>query len=159
MKLPGWQLNRDDTYRCVQFLGSTSIYTAEIIKESAKSSWRAIASKFGKNEDEGIKALADEIVNLRGKLQTNTKLQIGLPIPNDYFCTSYMISGAEARIVSIEISLFVTYIPKLLEVIEENELYTRAATGIFLEFDENANLLISWFDNDSLEKRFVRVSI
>lgn len=81
MMLPGWQLNRDDTYRGVQFLGATSAtgyclaieVGRHLHSEHIRSLLRQLITRYGtpraiRTDDAGAVAFRGKVMGRRGRL-------------------------------------------------------------------------------------------
>ena len=135
---------------------SVGLYVAEIIKEAGKDTWKN-RKKIVSAAGDRIRQFAVALGNLRTRLSSRTRIEIGLPVPDDHDGTRLELVGSDADELAFEIALFVHHLPALIELIQQEELGRgRVAAGIHLQILADASLEVWWQDNDSLEKQ-VRV--
>jgi hypothetical protein len=151
---PSWVAFLAETDWWVKLLAANAaLYGAELTKEAAKGTWRAIAGLISGKGAGPVDRLAVEVAKLRQQLNAQTKVEIGLPIPDEFFATRLEIRGNERTLIAVEIALFVNHLPALQKLIEENKLTTQAASGILLTLEENGDLRVSWIDGDTFEEK------
>jgi len=154
---PSWVAFFGEASWFVQTLGVyAAIYVGEIVKEAGKETWknrRVIVSAAGNR----IKQFSDAVVHLRRRLRADTRIEIGLPAPDDYDGTRLELVGTDAENLALQIALFVHHLPGLLKLIDEEHLTKgKVAAGIHLQILDDASLEVWWQDSASL-KRQVRV--
>lgn len=133
----------------------SALYVAEIVKEAAKDTWKnrtkIVSAAVGVSNK--LRRLAEKFINLRNRVSTRTDLIIGLPTPDDHFGAHFELTAADPDTLSLEIALFVHYIPAVLKLIDAEGLNSRKpATGVFLTLLPTCALHVAWFDGESLEK-------
>jgi hypothetical protein len=136
-----------------------ALYVAELTKEGAKATWRQISHLVSRNPATPFDRVAEELANLRRELPRRTRVKIGIPVPNDSFSTHLSITSQEPELASVEVALFLHYIPSILDLISENGLRERAATGIFLILEDSGDMTVSWFERDTLKQKTVRFTL
>lgn len=129
----------------------SSLYVGELVKEAAKETWKSRAKVIG-----GVGAatrgalitFAANLGGLRQRIARKTDLFLGLPFPDDYFCTMLRIEGKRAAEFEAQIALFVHHLPALLRLIESERLSkSTVAGGISLRLLDNSGLEVRWQDN------------
>ena len=132
-----------------------ALYIAEIVKEAGKDSWKNRAKVVsvaiaGVNL---IKRFASSLGNLKKRLPSRTRIEIALPIPDDYFCTRVELIGTDADDLAVQVALFVHHLPALVALMREQALDRRnVAGGISLKLLPDGSLHIRWQDNDELRE-------
>lgn len=132
-----------------------ALYIAEIVKEAGKDSWKnrakvVSAAIAGVNL---IKRFASSLGNLKKRLPSRTRMEIALPIPDDYFCTRVELIGTDADDLAVQVALFVHHLPTLVALMREEALDRRnVAGGISLKLLPDGSLHIRWQDNDELRE-------
>lgn len=153
---PSWiHLIADSSWWVSLFSAAAALYVAEIVKEAAKESWKnrakVVAVVVGATNK--VRLFAEKIVRLKQKLPERTEVVLALPVPNDYFGVRLALSTQDPDLLAVQISLFVTHMPALVEVIWNEKLDgSRVANGLFLELLENGDLKVVWFNRESLER-------
>jgi hypothetical protein len=132
------------------------LYVAEIVKEAGKDTWKnrkKIASTVG----DRIRQFALAIEKLRTRLKPTTRVEIGLPLPDDHDGTRLELVGSDVDDLAFQIALFVHHLPALMNLIEQEKLGRGVvAAGIHLQILTDGSLEVWWQDNASLRKH-VRV--
>lgn len=153
---PSWiHLIADSSWWVSLFSAAAALYVAEIVKEAAKESWknRAKVAAVVAGAANKLKLFAEKIVRLKQKLPERTEIVLALPVPSDYFGVRLALSTQDADLLAVQIALFVTHMPALVEVIRDEKLDgSRVASGLFLELLENGDLKVVWFNRESLER-------
>jgi hypothetical protein len=130
-----------------------ALYVAELVKEAAKDTWknRAKALAVGVAARNSVKVLANAIANLRKRLQSRTRVELGLPYPDDYSCTRIeLLETADPDELAIQIALFVHHLPRVIELMRSEPLDgAHVAAGITLEPLPDGSLEVRWQDNVS----------
>ncbi len=132
-----------------------ALYVAEIVKEAGKDTWkhRAKALSAAVTAVNLISRLGTALANLRKRIPQGTRIEIALPIPDDYFCTRVELIGTDADDLTIQIALFVHHLPALVELMRNQDLDGRTvAGGISIKLLPDASLHIRWQDNDTLQE-------
>lgn len=131
-----------------------ALYVAEIMKEAGKATWKGLMNLASAQKNNELNRLETELETLKAQLQKNTKLIIGLPIPNDYFGTRLELHGASSGKLVSQIAMFIYHLPELCKLIDSEGLTEdTVATGIFLKLGADGELKVSWHDQQTLEKR------
>lgn len=126
------------------------LYVAELVKEAAKETWKNRA-KIATAAGNQVRKLADGIANLRHRLARRTRIEIGLPTPDEFYSTRLEIEGSDPADMAIQIALFVHYLPAVCAVIKSDGLDRgNAAGGIKLTLGADASLEMRWQDNKTL---------
>jgi len=133
---------------------ASALYVAELIKESAKETWKnkaKVAAAFVGVTNK-VRTFAEKIIKLRQRLPERTAVVLALPVPHDYFGSMLALSARDADTLTVEIALFVHHLPALGKLMREADLEgSRTATGLFLVLLDNGDLKVSWVDRDSME--------
>jgi hypothetical protein len=132
-----------------------ALYIAEIVKEAGKDTWkhRAKALSAAVAAANLVRRFGTALANLRKRLPSRTRIEIALPIPDDYFCTRVELTGTDADDLAVQIALFVHHLPALVELMRDEELDRRnVAGGILLTLLPDASLHVRWQDNDALRE-------
>ena len=133
---------------------ASALYVAELIKESAKETWKnrakVVAAFVGVTNK--ARMFAEKIIKLRQRLPERTAVVLALPVPHYYRGSTLALSARDADTLTVEIALFIHHLPALGKLMREEDLEgSRAATGLFLSLLDNGDLKISWVDCDSME--------
>ncbi|HEX6284826.1 MAG TPA: hypothetical protein VFZ71_08125, partial [Pyrinomonadaceae bacterium] len=132
-----------------------ALYVAEIVKEAGKDTWkhRAKALSAAVAAANLIKRFGTALASLRRRLPSRTRIEIALPIPDDYFCTRVELIGTDADDLAIQTALFVHHLPALVELMRDEQLDRRnVAGGISLTLLPDASLHVRWQDSDTLRE-------
>lgn len=135
-----------------------ALYVAEIVKESAKDSWRGRAKAISAVVAAGtkIKRLVGAVGQLGRKLKSNTEIVLFIPIPNDYFGTRLRLSKSDAELSEVEIALFIYHLPQLSALITSHSSNdVQPSTGYFLELRDDAGMEVLWYDSQTIKKHSV----
>ena len=149
---PSWILFLAEVPWWLKALGAYSaLYVGELVKEAAKETWKARAKVIGGAgaATRGVlTAFAASLGRLRQKIVRRTDLFVGLPFPDDYFCSRLRIEGESAAEFEAQIALFVHHLPALLRLIESEGLSeSTVAAVISLRLLDNSGLEVRWQDN------------
>lgn len=136
------------------FAAYAALYVAEIVKEAAKESWENRAKAISGVVAAGnqIRRLAAVIVNLYERLQPRTRIEVGLPFPEEYWSTRLEISGTDPDEMALQLALFVHHLPALQNLISCQNLNSDSVAGtINLRLLSDGSLEVSWQDGVSLK--------
>jgi hypothetical protein len=151
---PSWVTFLAEADWWIKVMGAyAALYIAEIVKEAGKDTWkhRAKALSAAVATANLIRRFGTALANLRKRLPLRTRIEIALPIPDDYFCTRVELIGTEADDLAVQIALFVHHLPMLVEFMRDKKLDRRnVAGGISLKLLPDASLHVRWQDNDTL---------
>ncbi len=160
---PSWiHLIADSSWWVSLFSAAAALYVAEIVKEAAKESWknRAKVVAVVAGTANKVRLFAEKIVHLKQKLPERTEVVLALPVPNDYFGVRLALTTQAPDLLAVQIALFVTHMPALVEVIRNEKLDgSRVANGLFLELLENGDLKVVWFNRESLEMEAIVIPL
>lgn len=132
-----------------------ALYIAEIVKEAAKDTWRNRVKVISSTVAAAnvIKRFGAALGNLRKRLPSRTRLEVALPIPNDYFCTRVELLGTDPDDLAVQTALFVHHLPALAALMQDEQLDSRnVAAGISLKLLPDGSLYVRWQDNDKLRE-------
>lgn len=132
------------------------LYIAEIVKEAGKDTWknRAKIPPLAVAAGGRIKQFALGLRRLRSRLAPRTRIDIGLPFPDDYDGTCLELAGTDDDELALQIALFVYFLPDVANLIRDEGL-TRSsvATGLQLRLRVlGLSLEVSWQD-EALRKQ------
>ncbi|WP_460145649.1 hypothetical protein [Pseudomonas sp. S2_A02] len=160
---PSWiKLVGDLSWWQQGLMAYAALYVAEIVKESAKDSWRGRAKAISAVVAAGtkIKRLVGAIGQLGRKLKSKTEIVLFIPIPNEYFGTSLRLSKADAELSEIEIALFIYHLPQLSALITSHSSSdVHPSTGYFLKLRDDAGMEVLWYDSQTIQKHSVVLSL
>lgn len=132
-----------------------AIYVSEIVKEAGKDTWKNHA-KFvsqGIAAINTIKRFGISLSNLRKQLPSKTRIEIALPIPEEYFCTRLELAGTDGDELALQTALFVKCLPALNALISDENLNGQTmAGGISLRLLPDGSLHVRWQDNKTLSE-------
>jgi hypothetical protein len=131
-----------------------TVFLIELSKEAAKD--------FYKNKAKIFKALKLAIVSplkrisrvlskVKKKLPDQTKIIIGIPIPNNYFGTSLSIDSKQEEEIAWAVANFIVRIESISEFIKEissSELKPLYPLNLILL--EDGNIKITWMDQQNM---------
>jgi hypothetical protein len=132
---------------------AAALYMAEIIKQTAKHSWRHRAKAWAAVGGVGnrIKKLADGIVRLRHKTSQRTGVGVGLPVPDEHFPSCLYLEEAGPEELAVQIALFIHHLPALKSLIAEERLdQGRVLGGICLRLLEEGTMEVTWMDKEPM---------
>lgn len=144
------------------FAAGGALYIAELIKEAAKETWKSRAKIVAGAVGAGgrIRALAAKIIRFKSLAPERVAVVVALPMPHEYFGVHLQVSSTDPDVLELELALFVHYLPAVKSLIETNERDGhKAATGYFLELEEDGALRVSWFSHDTLKKMETVISV
>jgi hypothetical protein len=142
---PDWLIKALELY--------AGLYVAEIVKEAGKDTWKN-RKKITSAAGDRIRQFAVALGKLRTRLSLGTRVQIGLPLPDDHDGTRLELVGTDVDDLAFQIAVFVHHLPALMSLIKQENLGRgRVAAGIHLQILADASLEVWWQDNTSLEKQ------
>lgn len=134
----------------------SAVYVAEIVREAAKDTWKSRAKAVAAVRGAGNRLwrLAEGIKGLRKRLPGRTRIEVGLPFPEEYFATCLELSGSTVEEIALQLALFVHHLPGLEALISSQSLdRDRVAGGMRLRLLGDGSLAVSWQDGQTLEVR------
>ena len=151
---PSWiQIVIDSEWWIKVFGVYAAIYIGEIVKEAGKDTWKHRAKALGATIITGNKILnfIKKAVKLKSRLHHRTFCIIALRIDSSYSVNSpgILLNLTNPDLAALELALFTHHIPALLKLIEEKNLRNLAATGVYLNLQEEGNLFVSWLQWES----------
>ena len=151
---PSWIVFLADLDWWVTVLGiPVGFYVKGIAQEAGKSTWTAISRWLTTSRGNKVTKLANNLSELKAQVPERTKLEIGLPFPNDFFATRLTLNGTDATAIAIEIGLFLHHLPNFDGLVKSEGLTEdTVATAVFLVLNPNGSLEVSWFDSESHRK-------
>lgn len=131
------------------------LYVAEIVKEAGKDAWknrsRILPAVIAAGDR--VKQFAVALGHLRNRLPQKTRIEIGLPFPDDYDGTSLELFGTSVDELAVQVALFLHHLPALLDLMRSEGLSrSTVATGLQLLLLPDLSLEVSWQGN-SLKKQ------
>lgn len=141
---------------------ASALYIAELVKEAAKETWKSRAKLLtvAASSVRAIRTLAVRLVQLKRKLEERTEVVVGVPLPHEYFDTQLILRAKDPAETEIELALFVHYLPAVKALIDEQASKNQpASTGYFLEIQPNTDLLVWWFDSETLRRIEAHISL
>jgi len=125
-----------------------ALYVAEIVKEAAKDTWegRARAVAAVKATGNRLWHLAEGIARLRVQISPRTRIEVGLPFPDEHFPARLEFN------VSTTEEIFVHHLPGLEALISSRAIDgDHLAAGMYLKLLADGSLEVSWQDAHTLE--------
>lgn len=163
LEAPSWiRLIGESDWWVQLFAGVAALYVAELVKEAAKETWKVRARLVAGVGELGsrFRALALSLFEFKNDAAEQLEVVVGLPEPNEYFGVQLQINGSDPLEVEFELALFVHYLPAVKALLKSNaERGTHAATGYFLQIEQDGDLAVSWFDANTLERREALISL
>jgi hypothetical protein len=141
---------------------AAALYVAELVKEAAKETWKSRAKVIAAtvNAARGLKHLAGAVCRLKSSLSSRTEVIVSIPEPHEYFGAQLRLNLEDQSLAEVELALFVHYLPAVSALIAEHKTKgVRAATGYFLELQDSANLLVWWFDGETLKRNEALITL
>lgn len=137
------------------FSAYAAMYIGSIVQEAGKDTWknRAKALAAARKIATKIPTFASALKKHANKLKASTELRIGIPVPDQICSTELMLTSRDEIEIALELSLFVHFLPELMELLDQEGLTQGKASGIvWLRFRDDLSLEVSWFDKDTLEQ-------
>lgn len=132
-----------------------AIFAAELTKEAAKETWRnrrRVVEAVGRVPQLVTAPVVRAFVRLRGIVGPRTSIDLGLPVPDDYFGTRMRLEGRSPAELATELCLFLHHLPGLADLLAEQGLDRQRVTGqITLDLLDDGSLEVSWMDRKSLD--------
>jgi hypothetical protein len=127
-----------------------AIFLGEIVKEAGKDAWRnkgEIPATIGKYGNKFI-SLIEKIQALREKLQKKTQCNIIIRLNaySDYHGPRISLSFASTEDAILHLAIFTKHMSALLDFIRDNDIASRAATGIHLRINEDYSISMTWLE-------------
>ena len=125
------------------------VYIAGIVNEAGKDTWKNRGKILSATVDAGnrVRQFAIALCSLRSQLTPKTRIEIGLPFPDDDEGTRFELVGSDVDELSVQIALFAHYLPQLVDLIHKEKL-SRAniVAGIQVLIHPDLSLEVSWHD-------------
>ena len=85
---------------------------------------------------------------------------VGIPEPDEHFGVNLQLSLDDQAAMEVELALFVHYLPAIGNLLASHRnAGVRAISGYFLELHSDANLLVWWFDSQSLRRHEAKLKL
>src|SRR5450755_1231349 len=153
---PSWLALLAEAPWWIKALGAyAALFVAKIVEEAAKETWKNRGKAFAAGVDAAnrVKRVAIAMFNLKPNLPPRTRLEIGVPVPDDYFATRLTLDATDPDNLTLQIALFVHHLPALMGLVEQKQLSRGCvAAGIHLELLGDGSLEVSWQDNASFKQ-------
>jgi len=153
---PSWVRFFADADWWIKLLAAyAGLYIAEIVKEAGKDTWknRSRILSAGIAAGDRVKQFAVALGHLRNRLAQKTRIEIGLPFPDDYDGTSLELVGTSVDELAVQVAVFLHHLPALLDLMRSEGLSrSTVATGLQLLLLPDLSLEVSWQDS-SLKKQ------
>ena len=154
---PSWITFLADADWWVKALAAyAALYIAELVREAAKDTWKNRAKAISGLAAAGnqIRQLAESMAHLRARLAPRTRIEFGIPFPEEHWPTRFQLLGSDPDEIALQLALFVHHLPALQSFIVVNGLNgRRVAAGMSLKLLADGSLEVSWQDGDSLTLR------
>lgn len=141
---PSWWLN---------ILGAIAGgFVADLAKDAAKNTWknRGKAIAMLRQSNDNLKKLAVAITRLLSRLKQNTHIFIGIPVTGETDSTQLFLSSGDENDLTIEIAMFVYYLPALTKLLKTEGLGSGKTCGVIrLNFLEDGSLEVRWVERRS----------
>ena len=131
-----------------------ALYVAEIVKGAAKSTIQALS-----NRPNRLRVFSAVMSDFSKRHPERTSITIGLPVPDEVFGTVLTIRPESLSEIEHGIALFVHHLPKLMELIDSEELSDRAFRVVQLQLLGDGSMQVRWIDNSEFaeQKRTLRL--
>lgn len=131
----------------------TALYVAEIVKGAAKSTTQALSTRRNR-----LRVFSSILNDFRQRHPDRTAITIGLPVPDGVFGTVLAIGADSLGEIEHGIALFVHHLPKLMDLIESEDLSCNAF-HVQLQLRDDGSMEVTWIDNSKFaeHKRTLRL--
>lgn len=150
---PSWVALFEQTSAWVMVLGpSAAVFLGELLKEAAKDTWRnkdRIARALAKLVVQPLQTAAAAITRFRSMAAPRTDVDIGIPLPDDFFGTRLRLEGTDADSIALEIALFVQQCGAIQALLEDAERGGAGVVGqISLSLLPDGSMRVEWMNRD-----------
>jgi hypothetical protein len=160
---PSWITFLADAPWWVQvFTAWSALYFAEIAKEAGKDTWknRSRLSDIARRGGGGLLAGFPQAVSaLRARVRSPTQFRLGLPIPDDYFSTTFELNSLSPEDIAADLLLFYLHLPQLRNVIIDHDLASSVVAGVILTLRDDGSMEVAWMDQSTLQPTHVVLQI
>jgi hypothetical protein len=132
--------------------GAGAVYGVEFVKEAAKDTYKhrdKIVEILRSGSAAGLRKLAAGLTKLRERLPERTRINIGIPVPDEGFPSTFELVGLTLEDVELQIKIFAIHQPAVSSLIESERLDQGRLCGC-LQFAllDDGSLQVSWRDAD-----------
>jgi hypothetical protein len=150
---PSWVVFLAQCEWWVQLLsGAGALFGAELVKEAAKDTYKhrdKIVEILRSGGSAALGKLAAGLVKLRDRLPGRTKINIGIPVPNEGFPSTIEVIGVTLEDIELQIKIFAIHQPALSSLIQSEGLEQGKLCGCLrFEVLDDGSLRVSWRDAD-----------
>jgi hypothetical protein len=150
---PSWIVLLEQTSSWVMILGpSAAVFLSELLKEAAKDTWRnkeRIARALANPIVQPLRTMAAAIARFRGLVAPRTEVDIGIPLPDDYFGTRLRLEGTDADSIALEIALYIQHCGAIEKLFEDVERGSSGVLGhISLRLLPDGSMQAEWMSRD-----------
>jgi hypothetical protein len=148
---PSWIAMFEQANVWILVLGSAAaVFLNELLKEAAKDTWRnkeAIARALAKPAVLPLRVAAAAIARFRGLANPRTSVDVGIPLPDDFFGTRLQLTGQSTDAIALELALFVQHCGAIQELLSEAEQGVGDVAGpVTLSLLGDGSMRIEWMD-------------
>lgn len=142
---PSWVLLLNGVPTWVKVLAA--VYAAELVKQSAKATWRSVAPLLKKGIEVGnlnLTELAARIARLRIKLEPETTITVGVIAPETGKVARFSLRTTEKDMIEVELALLGYYLPVIAAFLasKKDQILDYVAVDIL----EGGGLVVHWWD-------------
>jgi hypothetical protein len=133
-----------------------ALYFAEIAKEAGKETWKhrdKVLESLTSGGATGVKKLAGCIAKLREHMPKRTRINIGIPVPDDRFPSTFELVGVAPEDLEVEIVVFAMHQQAVSSLVESEGLDQERLLGALrFEILDDGSLQVSWTDSNTMER-------
>jgi hypothetical protein len=133
-----------------------ALYFAEIAKEAGKETWKnrdKVLESLKSGGPTGVKKLAACIAKLRERMPKRTRINIGIPVPDDRFPSTFELVGVAPEDLEVEIVVFAMHQQAVSSLVESEGLVQERLLGALrFEIFDDGSLQVSWTDSNTMER-------
>ena len=130
------------------FGACAALYVAELVKGAAKATVQALT-----NRDTPLGVFSSSLREFRKIRLGRTGIAIGLPVPGECFGTVLAVKADSLDDVEHEVAIFVYHLPRIIELMESEELSRNAVGMVQLVLVDEGNIEVRWIDESTFEER------
>jgi hypothetical protein len=129
------------------------IAATTFVTEATKDAWkqRSRGVSAAKGGVQALASLATKIVALRGVGWPNTRVQIGIPMQNEFFPAILDVSSGSPAEIKARLAAFCIHAPAILKLTED-ELFDPVGSPV-MQLRDTGDLEIRWMDGKTLGER------
>jgi len=126
----------------------------DLAKAGARHLWRnrsLVKSVVREGASVALGEFAETLAVVREHYGPGTALLVGVPVPNDWFCTALPLEGNDPSLYASQVALFLAHLPRIQILLDR---HAAALLGqMSLSLTDDGDMVAEWVDRETMTRQ------